>query len=130
MVTDEKNTFVKIGSGSVELVHTKGDTFTTIKTYEGSVGTSPSYAFNPKDIALDELGNVLVAVSNDNAIHLLDKSLIFQKLLMTEEDGLHRPTSVALDIEGYLYVGFEDGQIHIVNYQYLLNTNRLTRLKF
>lgn len=39
-------------------------------------------------------------------------------------------TSVALDREGYLYVGCENGQIHVVNYKYLLNTNRLTRLKF
>lgn len=29
---------------------------------------------------------------------------------MTEEDDLKRPTSVALDTEGYLYVGCEDGQ--------------------
>lgn len=49
---------------------------------------------------------------------------------MTEEDGLHRPTAVALDAEGYLYVGCENDQIHVVNYQYLLNTNRLRRLKF
>lgn len=49
---------------------------------------------------------------------------------MTEKDGIHRPTSVALDSEGYLYVGCENGQIHVVSYQYLLNTKRLTRLKF
>lgn len=94
------------------------------------MGTSPSSGFNPTDIAIDHCGNILVSVPNDNAIHFLDKSLTFQKLLMTEEDGLHRPTSVALDAEGYLYVGCEDGQIHVVNYQYLLNTNRLKRLKF
>lgn len=94
------------------------------------MGTSPSSAFFPKDIALDNQGNILVAVSNDNAIHLLDKSLTFQRLLMTEEDGLYRPTSVALDSEGFLYVGCENGQIHVVSYQYLLKTNRLTRLKF
>lgn len=85
------------------------------KVYNGCVGTSPSSTFSPMD--------------NDNAIHLLDKNLTFQKLLMTEEDDLKRPTSVALDSERYLYVGCEDGQIHVVNYQYFLNTNRLTRLK-
>lgn len=127
---DEKDTFVKIGLQSMELVLGKGETFTTTKTYNGSVGTSPSSAFNPNDIALDKRGNILVAVPNDNAVHLLDKFLTFQKLLMTEEDGLQRPTSVALDSEGYLYVGCENGQIHVVSYQYLLNTNRLTRLKF
>lgn len=73
--------------------------------------------------------NILVAVPNDNAIHLLDKTLTFQKLLMTEEDGLYRQTSVALDAGGYMYVGCEDGQIHVLNYEYFLNTDRLTRLK-
>uniref|UniRef100_K1QNA3 Uncharacterized protein n=1 Tax=Magallana gigas TaxID=29159 RepID=K1QNA3_MAGGI len=127
---DEKNTFVTIGLRSVELVLGKGEKFTRTKIYNGSVGTNPPSAFSPKDIAIDNRGNILVAVSNDNAIHLLDKSLTFQKLLMREEDGLNRPTSVALDTEGYLYVGCEDGQIHVVNYQYLLSTNRLARLQF
>lgn len=115
----------------MKLVHGNGDacTLTTTKTYNGSVGTSPSSAFNPKDIVLDKHGNILVAVFNDNAIHFLDKTLTFQKLLMTEEDGLYRPTSVALDAEGFLYVGCEDGQIHVLNYQYFLNTDRLTRMK-
>lgn len=129
-VTDEKNTFVSIGFRSVELLHAYGENFRTTKTYSGSVGTSPSSAFYPTDIAKDYRGNILVAVPNDNAIHFLDKSLAFQKLLMTEEDGLHQPTSVALDAEGYLYVGCKNGQIHVVNYQYLLNTNRLRRLKY
>lgn len=38
-------------------------------------------------------------------------------------------TSVALDREGYLYVGCENGQIHVMNYQYLMNTNRQTRVR-
>lgn len=130
-VADAKNTFVQMGSRSVKLIHDDGDacTFKTTKSYNGSVGTSPSSAFSPKDIAIDHRGNVLVAVPDDNAIHFLDKSLTFQKHLMTEEDGLHRPTSVALDSEGYLYVGCEGGQIHVLNYQYFHNTDRLTRLK-
>lgn len=86
--------------------------------------------FRPTDIAVDRYGNILVSVPNDNAIHLLDKTLTFKTILMTEEDGLHRPTAVALDAEGYLYVGCGNGQIHVVNYQYLLNKNRLRRLKF
>lgn len=90
LVIDEKNTFVKLGSESVELVHAKGDTFTATKIYKGSVGTSPSCAFNPKDIAVDKHGSVLVAVSNDNAIHLLNKALAFQKLLMTVYRDRHR----------------------------------------
>lgn len=112
----------------MRLANIKEDNIKTVKTYRGSVGTSPLSAFIPNDIAIDHNGRLLVAVSNDNAVHLLDKNLTFLKLLMTEEDGLERPTSVALDTEGYLYVGCKDGRIHVINYQYFLNTNRLTRL--
>lgn len=130
LVTDVKNAFIKISSPSVTIVFAEGNTYTDTKTYHGSLGTSPSSGFRPTDIAVDRCGNILVSVPNDNAIHLLDKTLTFKKLLMTEEDCLHRPTAVALDAEGYLCVGCENGQIHVVNYQCLLNTNRLRRLKF
>lgn len=128
-VSDETNKFVTMDERTVKLVECTRDIIKVIKAYRGCVGTSPAYSFSPRDIAEDMRGNILVAVVNDNAIHLLDQTLTFQKLLMTEEDGLQRPTSVALDAEGYLYVGFEDGQIHVVNYQYLLNTNRQARLE-
>lgn len=51
----------------------------TTKAYNESVGTSPSSAL----IALDHV-NWLVPVSNENAIHLLDRTVTFKKLLMTE----------------------------------------------
>lgn len=127
--SDERNKIFRIYEYTLYLDSINNDNIEAIKSNDGSVGTSPICAFNPKDIAIDHLSNLLVAVPNDNAIHLLDKSLSFQKLLMTEEDGLYRPTSVALDAEGYMYVGCEDGQIHVLNYQYFLNTDRLTRLK-
>lgn len=128
-VSDEANKFVTIDERTVKVVECTRDIVKVIKAYRGCVGTSPAYSFSPRDIAVDMRGNILVAVFNDNAIHLLDQTLTFQKLLMTAEDGLQRPTSVALDAEGYLYVGCEDGQIHVMNYQYLLNTNRQTRLE-
>ncbi|XP_056014987.1 uncharacterized protein LOC125676724 [Ostrea edulis] len=95
----------------------------------GSIGTDPGSRFCTTGMTTDKQNNILLAVQNDNAIHLLDKSLTFQKLLMTAEDGLYRPTSVALDRDGYLWVGCENGELHIVNYRYLLNTDRQTRLK-
>lgn len=83
-VTDEKNV---TGPRLVALVYDKRDTstFTTTKTYKGSVGASPSSAFISKDIAIDNRGNILVTVPNDNAIYLLHNSLTFQKLLMSSE---------------------------------------------
>lgn len=128
----EENKFIIINDGKAvqATCSINDDSIKKDHIYSGSVGTNPASSFYSKDIAIDHRNHILLVVPNDNAIHLLDTSLNFQKLLMTEEDGLQRPTSVALDIEGYLYVGCADGRIHVVNYQYLLNTNRLTRLHF
>lgn len=95
-VSNETYKFITIDESTVELVDGTGNTAKVTKAYKGCVGTSPAYSFSPRDIAVDKRGNILVAVVNDNAIHLLDQTLTFQTLLMTEEDGLHRPTSLAL----------------------------------
>ena len=78
-------------------------------------------------MAIDYKDNVLLVVRDDNAIHLLDKSLKFQRLILTEEDGLQLPCSVTLDNTGYLWVGCKDGKIHVFNYLYLLETERSAR---
>ena len=39
-------------------------------------------------MAIDDKGSVLLVVRDDNAIHLLDKSLKFKRLILTVEDGL------------------------------------------
>lgn len=80
----ERNKFFRTFEKTVYLDHINNDSIKTVKTYNGSLGTSPLSAFIPKDIAIDHRGSLLVAVPNDNAIHLLDKTLTFQKLLMTE----------------------------------------------
>lgn len=126
----EENKFIIIDDGKAAQAIINDPSIKKGHIYSGSVGTNPASSFYSKDIEIDHRNNILLVVPNDNAIHLLDTSLNFQKPLMTEEDGLHRPTSVALDGEGYLYVGCEDGKIHVVNYQFLLSTNRLTRLHF
>lgn len=78
-------------------------------------------------MSTDSKGNILLAEPNDNAIYLLDKSLKFQRLLLTEEDGLTGPRSVTLDPSGNLWVGCSDGQIRVFNYQYLMCTDRKSR---
>ena len=98
-----------------------------LATYLGAIGTSPWSQFSPTDIAIDDKDNILLVVRDDNAIHLLDKSLKFQRLILSEEDGLHSPRSVTLDNSGYLWVGCQDGKIHAFNYQYLLETERSAR---
>ena len=95
-----------------------------IATYSGAIGISPRYQFSPLDMAIDDKDNVLLVVRDDNAIHLLDKSLKFKRLILTEEDGLDSPWSVTFDSSGYVWVGCQDGKIHAFNYQYLLETER------
>ena len=96
-------------------------------TYFGAIGIRPISQFSPSDMTIDDKDNVLLVVRDDNAIHLLDKSLKFQRLILSEEDGLHSPWSVTLDSSGYLWVGCQDGKIHAFNYQYLLETERSAR---
>ncbi|XP_078315706.1 uncharacterized protein LOC111129754 [Crassostrea virginica] len=98
-----------------------------VSTYSGAIGICPKSQFSPSDMTIDDKDNVLLVVRDDNAIHLLDKSLKFQRLILTEEDGLHSPWSVTLDSSGYLWVGCQDGKIHVFNYQYLLETERSAR---
>lgn len=69
-------------------------------------------------MSTDSKGNILLAEPNDNA---------FQRLLLTEEDGLTGPRSVTLDPSGNLWVGCSDGQIRVFNYQYLMCTDRKSR---
>ncbi|XP_022333766.2 uncharacterized protein LOC111130815 [Crassostrea virginica] len=98
-----------------------------IATYTGAIGIRPGSQFSPSDMTIDDKDNVLLVVRDDNAIHLLDKSLKFQRLILTEEDGLKSPWCVTLDSSGYLWVGCQDGKVHAFNYQYLLKTERSAR---
>ncbi|XP_048770403.2 uncharacterized protein LOC125676607 [Ostrea edulis] len=123
----EQNKCIRTKSNKVEMIDLQ--LRTQRKSYVGSVGINPASRFCTTGMTTDNESNILLAVQNDNAIHLLDKSLTFKTLLMTAEDGLYCPSSVALDRDGYLWVGCEDGWLHIVNYHYLLNTDRQTRLK-
>jgi hypothetical protein len=125
--SSNKNIYIRAQKNSVELIDLQQ--CQTIKSYQGYIRLNPGSRFCIMGMTTDSQNNILLAIHNDDAILLLNKSLTFQKLLMTVEDDLHGPLSVALDSEGYLWVGCEDGQIHRVNYEYLLNTDRQTRLK-
>lgn len=122
--TCEQNIYVISKRNVVEAVNSESK---RIATYAGSIGVDPASRFGPLDMTVDSKGNVLLAKPNDNAIHLLDKSLKFQRLLLTGEDGLTGPRSVTLDPSGYLWVGCSDGQIRVFNYQYLMCTDRKSR---
>lgn len=126
MATGEICSHVLLYDGRLEPVKTKLRRI-IIQAYAGSVGVNPTSQFAALDLTIDSKGNILLAEPNDNAIHLLDKSLKFQRLLLTGEDGLTGPRSVTLDPSGYLWVGCSDGQIRVFNYQYLMCTDRKSR---
>lgn len=126
MATGELCSHVLLYDGRLEAVETKLRRI-IIQAYAGSVGVNPTSQFAALDLIIDSKGNILLAEPNDNAIHLLDKSLMFQRLLLTGEDGLTGPRSVTLDPSGYLWVGCSDGQIRVFNYQYLMCTDRKSR---
>lgn len=122
--TCEQNIYVISTRNVVEAVNSESK---RIAIYSGSIGVDPASRFGPVDMTIDSNGNILLAEPKDNAIHLLDKSLKFQRLLLTGEDGLTGPRSVTLDPWGYLWVGCSDGQIRVFNYQYLMCTDRKSR---
>lgn len=57
MVSGETNKFITMDESTVELVDGTGNTVEVTKAYRGCVGTSPAYAFNPRDIAVDKRGD-------------------------------------------------------------------------
>ncbi|XP_045196444.2 tripartite motif-containing protein 45-like isoform X2 [Mercenaria mercenaria] len=72
--------------------------------------------FDPRGITCDKYGHVIVADYSSNMIHLLDKHGRFLMYLLTENDGIFGPTSVAVDNSGLLWVGGGDATVKIYRY--------------
>lgn len=70
-------------------------------------------SFEPRGIACDVRGHIFVADSTNNAIHMLDHTGVFMRMIATEADGLYGPYSVAVDKEDYLWVGCRDADIKV-----------------
>ncbi|KAH3822004.1 hypothetical protein DPMN_123773 [Dreissena polymorpha] len=72
--------------------------------------------FDPRGIACDKYGHVIVCDYSSNMVHLLDKHGRFLMYLLTEADGIFGPTSVAVDRAGFLWVGGGDATVKIYRY--------------
>ena len=72
--------------------------------------------FVPNAIACDKYGHVLIADSHNRSVHLVDKDGHFIKLLLTEKEGIGEPWAVAVDSEGFLWVGNTEGNIKLFKY--------------
>lgn len=72
--------------------------------------------FDPRGIACDRFGHVLVADYNSNSVHLLDHSGRFLRLLLTDADGMFGPTSIAIDEDGFLWIGGGNATVRVYRY--------------
>lgn len=72
--------------------------------------------FDPRGIACDRYGHVLVADYSSNSVHLLDHSGRFLRLLLTEDEGMFGPTSIAIDNDGFLWIGGGNATIKVYRY--------------
>lgn len=70
-------------------------------------------SFEPRGIACDARGHIFVADSTNNAIHMLEHTGVFMRMVVTEADGLYGPYSVAVDKEDYLWIGCRDADIKV-----------------
>lgn len=78
--------------------------------------SSPIRPFDPRGITCDSVGHVIVTDYTNNSIHLLDHAGRFLQLLLTETDGIFAPTSVAIDDDGFLWIGGGNATIKVYSY--------------
>ena len=70
---------------------------------------------NANGIACDSYNNVIVAQRYGNTISVLDSEGNLISTLLTEEDGILQPLTLAIDSHGFLWIGQED-QVKVVKY--------------
>ncbi|XP_061164983.1 uncharacterized protein LOC133173934 [Saccostrea echinata] len=89
----------------------------TAQSRESGLGSaSMMRPFDPRGITYDSFGHVIVTDYSSNSIHLLDHSGRFLRLLLSEKDGIFAPTSVAVDENGYLWIGGGNATIKVYSY--------------
>ncbi|XP_062601897.1 transcription intermediary factor 1-beta-like [Saccostrea cucullata] len=94
-----------------------------IISYDGKIkrkytGTESKKLGEPCGITCDRYGNVIIADYKGNCIHLLDQQGQFVSHLTKSDSVIKQPFSVAVDSDGYLWVGGSNGMVKI--FQYLL----------
>lgn len=92
-----------------------------ILTHDGKVkhrytGTESTKLGEPCGITCDRYGHVIIADYKSNCIHLLDQQGQFVSLLTRSDSVLKQPFSVAVDADGYLWVGGSNGVVKIFRY--------------
>jgi len=75
--------------------------------------TDEKPTFEPRGVACDTRGHIFVADGATHAIHMLDHTGRFLRFVVTEDQGLFGPYSVAVDRDDYLWIGCRDADIKV-----------------
>ncbi|XP_061192378.1 tripartite motif-containing protein 2-like [Saccostrea echinata] len=80
--------------------------------------TGQESEFLPYGICTDVLGHILVCDGffHSNTVHILDQDGQILSLLLTQQQGVHRPCSVCVDEENNLYVGQVNNTLTVYKY--------------
>ena len=73
--------------------------------------------FNPRGISCDSLCNILCANILDSTIHVVSCEGLFLKHLLTRDECIAYPWSIAL-YRGVLWVGSMEGEVHVYRYHH------------
>ena len=71
--------------------------------------------FNSFGLVCDQYDNTVVAEYVDQIVHLLSKDGVLIKTMLTKNDGIEKPYSLSIDINGYLWIG-QDKNGKVVQY--------------
>ncbi|CAH1787864.1 unnamed protein product [Owenia fusiformis] len=97
-VSNQNNIIITdFGDNSVKIINRQGD---QLSCYKG-IG-----CFNkiPSSVCIDSVGHIITAYQTYHDIHLLSPEDNFKKILMSESDGLKKPSAITLNRQGDLVI--------------------------
>ena len=72
--------------------------------------------FAPVDVCTDQMGHVLITDYSNHRVHILDQEGQFIQYILTSQQGLYKPTTIGVDMEGYIWVGQYNKWVKVVRY--------------
>ena len=83
----------------------------------GKRGTENGQLLYPTEVCTDAHGNILVADHGNSRVHLLSPVGTFIRFLLTSEDGLHNPDTLALTNRGHFIITQDRTVVKIFKYR-------------
>ena len=75
---------------------------------------------SPYDVCTDQMGHVLITDRNNHRVHILDQEGRFIQYILTSQQGLSKPITLDVDVEGYIWVGeyvdYNKGCVKVARY--------------